>query len=71
MKIRSFEAEQAQARKTTIFSEVSMTAQLVALSEAKHCRMVHSFGAHSPSRVVADRLCLLGSVNSRLGLHRL
>ena len=24
-KIRSFEAEQAQARKTTIFSEVSMT----------------------------------------------
>ena len=31
--------------------------------------MVHSYGAHSPSRVVVDRLRLLGSDNSRLGLH--
>ena len=33
--------------------------------------LVHSYGAHSPSRVVVGRLRLLGSDNSRLGLHRL
>ena len=56
-KIRSFEAEQAQAHKTTIFSGVSMTISRIL--------------SHSPSRVVACRLRLLGSVNSRFGLHRL
>jgi hypothetical protein len=42
---------------TTIFSGVSMTISRIL--------------SHSPSRVVACRLRLLGSVNSRFGLHRL
>ena len=37
----------------------------------KQLSLVHSSGAHSPSRVVVIRLRLLGSANLRFGLHRL
>ena len=49
-------------RQTTIFSGVSMTVKSDVAGPASR---------HSPSRVVDYRLRLLGSVNSRFGLHRL